>query len=50
VGQTVVKSDFYAFLCFCKVPKMPVLQGFFALLIFRSGVGYARSQTTRAPS
>ncbi|MBO5214470.1 MAG: hypothetical protein J6B86_06845, partial [Clostridia bacterium] len=48
MGQTVVKSDFYAFLRFCKVPKMPILQGFFALLLFRSGVGYARSQSRRA--
>lgn len=44
----MVKPDFYAFLRFCKVPKMPVLQGFFAFLIFRSGVGYARSQSKRA--
>ena len=44
----MVKSKIYAVLHFLKVPKMPVLQGFFALLIFRSGVGYARSQSRRA--
>ena len=48
VGQTVVKSDFYAFLRFCKVPKMPVLQGFFALLLFKNGVTCSRSQSKRA--
>ena len=37
VGQTVVKPEFYAILRFCEVPKMPVLQGFFALLIFEDG-------------
>ena len=47
VGQTVVKPDFYAFLRFCKVPKTRINKGFFALLFFRSGVGYARSQTKR---
>ena len=43
----MVKRKIYAVLHFLKVPKMPVLQGFFALSIFRSGVGYARSQTKR---
>ena len=47
VGQTVVKPNFYAFLRFCKVPKMPVLQVFFALLIFKNGVTCSRSQTKR---
>ena len=47
VGQTVVKSDFYAFLRFCKVPNTRINKGFFALLIFWSGVGYARSQRKR---
>ena len=44
VGQTVVKRKFHAFLRFYKVPKMPMLQGFFTLLIFRSGVPCSRSQ------
>ena len=48
VGQTVVKSDFYAFLRFCKVPKTRINKGFFALLIFRSGGVCSRSQTSRA--
>ena len=47
VGQTVVKSDFYAFLRFCKVPKTRINKGFFALLVFRSGGVCSRSQTLK---
>ena len=50
VGQTVVKRKIHAFLSFYKVPKMPMLQGFFTLLIFRSGVPCSRSQMSRAPN
>ncbi len=48
VGQTVVKSKIYTVLHFLKVPKTRINKGVFALLIFRSGESYARSQTSRA--
>ena len=44
----MVKPDFYAFLRFCKVPKMPILQGFSGFLLFLQCVPCSRSQSRRA--